>query len=254
LRDKKPLFFLAENVAWILEPKHSQAFWTILKEFENIGYQVSYHLLNANDFWVSQDRKRVIIVWYRNDMWKKFIPPKENLYRPVLKDTIFALWEPLPAKEKNYWNNEKDLIIPNHEYMIGSFSTMFMSRNRVRSWNEPSFTIQAWWRHAPLHPQAPKMKLVGQNKRIFEPWKENLYRRLSVRECARIQTFPDDFIFKYKNVANGYKIIWNAVPVEFARQIAGVIYSDIYEYFKRKSKVELRFDIKGIFEEELVLA
>jgi len=46
------------------------------------------------------------------------------------------------------------------------------------------------------------------------------YRRLSVRECARIQGFPDDFTFYYKNVANGYKMIGNAVAVGFAKEIA----------------------------------
>jgi DNA (cytosine-5)-methyltransferase 1 len=105
-----------------------------------------------------------------------------------------------------------------------------MSRNRVRHRNEPSFTIQAGGRHAPLHPQAPKMEFVEQNKRIFVPGKENLYRRLSVRECARIQTFPDNFLFKYKNVADGYKMIGNAVPVNFAKQLASVIYKDVVEY------------------------
>ena len=71
------------------------------------------------------------------------------------------------------------------------------------------------------------MKFIEQNKRIFVPGKEDLYRRLSVRECARIQTFPDDFVFKYRDVADGYKMIGNAVPVEFAYQIAKKIYADL---------------------------
>ena len=111
-----------------------------------------------------------------------------------------------------------------------------MSRNRVRSWDEPSFTIQAGGRHAPIHPQAPKMKFVGYNKRIFEPGKEDLYRRLSVRECARIQTFPDDFIFYYNDVADGYKMIGNAVPVQFAYHVAKQIFADL-------SKIQ-KIDIK----------
>jgi len=111
--------------------------------------------------------------------------------------------------------------------MIGSFSTIYMSRNRVRSWDEQSFTIQAGGRHAPLHPQAPKMKFIEQNIRVFVPGKEHLYRRLSIRECARIQTFPNDFIFHYKKVAAGYKMIGNAVPVNLAKFLASSIMQQI---------------------------
>lgn len=64
-------------------------------------------------------------------------------------------------------------------------------------------------------------------KRIFVPGKEKLYRRLSVRECARIQTFPDDFIFEYDNIADGYKMIGNAVPVDFAKVLADKIKKDL---------------------------
>jgi DNA (cytosine-5)-methyltransferase 1 len=64
------------------------------------------------------------------------------------------------------------------------------------------------------------MLFVEQNKRIFVPGKESLYRRLSVRECARIQTFPDDFIFYYDNLSDGYKMVGNAVPVNLAKAIA----------------------------------
>ena len=132
----------------------------------------------------------------------------------------------MPAKEKNQSNYEK-CKVPNHEYMIGGFSTIYMSRNRVRPWNGQSFTIQAGGRHAPIHPQAPEMEHVEKNKKIFVPDKEHLYRRLSVRECARIQTFPDDFIFDYDNIAEGYKMIGNAVPVDFAKILADQIKSDL---------------------------
>jgi DNA (cytosine-5)-methyltransferase 1 len=71
------------------------------------------------------------------------------------------------------------------------------------------------------------MKFIEQNKREFVKGKEHLYRRLSVRECARIQTFPDDFIFYYKDVADGYKMIGNAVPVKFAEAIAKKIMEDL---------------------------
>ena len=102
--------------------------------------------------------------------------------------------------------------------MTGSFSTIFMSRNRVRSWDEPSFTIQAGGRHAPIHPQAPKMTFIEQNKREFVKGQEHLYRRLSLRECARIQTFPDEWKFCGKMMSI-YKQIGNAVPVNFAKEL-----------------------------------
>jgi DNA (cytosine-5)-methyltransferase 1 len=114
--------------------------------------------------------------------------------------------------------------------MDSSFSTIYMSRNRVRSWNEPSFTIQAGGRHAPLHPQANKMIWIEKDKWIFDKSSAQPYRRLSVRECAKIQTFPDKFIFKYKNIADGYKMVGNAVPVNFAKILADKIFADIQQY------------------------
>lgn len=229
LSDKKPLFFLAENVSGILLPKHRVAFHQILSDFEQCGYNVSYSLLNARDYSVPQDRKRVIIVGFRKDLKKKFVFPKPENNTLTLKDAIWDLRGSKPALENNRANAESELTVPNHEYMNGGFSTIYMSRNRVRSWDEPSFTIQAGGRHAPIHPQAPKMKFVEQNKRVFVPGKEHMYRRLTVRECARIQTFPDNFIFKYNHVADGYKMIGNAVPVNFAKSIATAIKNQLDE-------------------------
>jgi DNA (cytosine-5)-methyltransferase 1 len=226
IKEKRPKFFLAENVSGILSPRHRPAFVKILESFAELGYNVSYSLLNANDYGVPQDRLRVIIVGYQQQYAKLFRPPQKEKYKPILSDAIKDLEKSVvPALDKNKTNPKQ--VIVNHEYMIGGFSTMYMSRNRVRPWDKPSFTIQAGGRHAPIHPQAPEMLHYGVNDKRFVEGKEHLYRRLSVRECARIQTFPDEHIFHYSSVADGYKMIGNAVPVEFAYRLALQINSDL---------------------------
>jgi DNA (cytosine-5)-methyltransferase 1 len=220
----RPTFFLAENVSGILFSRHSNSFREILERFCELGYNVSYGLLNANDHGVPQDRERVIIVGYRLKGPVFFQPPPPDDHRLVLRDAIYDLRKSAkPAVDKTYAN--KKLAQPNHEYLDSGYSSMFMSRNRVRSWDEPSFTIQAGGRHAPLHPNAPKMEIIGKDKRAFVDGFD--YRRLTVREAARVQTFPDDFVFQYKNVLDGYKMIGNAVPVEFARRLAMQIKTDV---------------------------
>ncbi|MFZ2889677.1 DNA cytosine methyltransferase, partial [Sulfuricurvum sp.] len=175
---------------------------------------------------------------FRNDLNVKFEFPKEFPKKRFLKDVIWDLKDNvLAAKDKNYTHGN-DCAIENHEYMIGGFSTMYMSRNRVREWNEPSFTIQAGGRHAPLHPSAPKMEFVEQNKRIFVPKHEHLYRRLSVRECARIQTFPDTHKFYYDNLSAGYKMVGNAVPPNLAYYLAKQIHDTLKAAVTTDIKVE----------------
>jgi len=228
IAEKQPLFFLAENVAGMLSPKHKPEFMKIIEAFKEIGYNVSFKLLNVKDFEVPQERKRIIVVGYHEKMGKNFEFPEPSNKKVDLREAIGDLPEPIKASEKNKTNGNKTSL-PNHEYMNGGFSTMYMSRNRVRNWEEVSFTIQAGGRHAPLHPQAPKMKVVGKDVQEFIKGKEHLYRRLSVRECARIQTFPDNFVFYYNDVVDGYKMIGNAVPVKFAEAIAKTIMSDLKE-------------------------
>ncbi|WP_041622550.1 DNA cytosine methyltransferase [Oscillatoria nigro-viridis] len=226
VRDKQPLFFLAENVSGILAPRNKEAFTYILSQFEEIGYRVLYKLLNAKNFDVPQDRQRVIVVGYRQNLGFGFEYPQPGTNVLTLKDAIFDLQAIAPMSVKGKLDNYHDCV-PNHECADLGFSSLYMSRNRVRSWSEPSFTIQASGRHAPLHPQASKMILVGKDKRIFDPNSPLPYRRLSVRECARVQTFPDEFIFKYKYIADGYKMVGNAVPVNLARVLASKIFGDI---------------------------
>ncbi|MCL2687172.1 MAG: DNA cytosine methyltransferase [Methanobrevibacter sp.] len=220
IKAKKPMFFLAENVPGMVCKTHLDEFDKFVNSLNELGYNTTYKVLNANDYGVPQDRKRVFVVGFHEELSKNFSFPKPLKNKLTLKDAINDLPDPLPARNKNKANSINYLEIPNHEYMIGDFSSMYMSRNRVRCWDEPSFTIQAGGRHAPCHPQSNKMVKVEKDKHIFDPNSPKPYRRLSVRECARIQTFPDEFIFYYENIADGYKMIGNAVPVKLSEAIA----------------------------------
>jgi DNA (cytosine-5)-methyltransferase 1 len=248
LAETDPLFFLAENVSGILFPKNRRAFSNILEGFCKLGYNVSFGLLNANDYGVPQDRERVIIVGYRSDTKLHFEPPTRVTERPTLKDAIWDLRDSAkPARN----GSDAEPELANHHFLTGGYSTIYMSRNRVRQWHQPSFTIQAGGRHAPLHPQAPVMELVGTDVRQFVRGAEHLYRRLTVRECARVQTFPDDFTFVYRNVNDGYKMVGNAVPVELARRLGRCISKDLSELRVRQRRKRLRGTVRRFGENNL---
>lgn len=221
IRDKRPVFFVAENVSGMLAARHRKAVQEFISLFEDIGYNVNLKLLNAKDFGVAEDRERVFFIGFRKDVNIPFFTyPTPLDSRLTLKDVIWDLKDSaIPAKEKNKTNGD-DCIVANHEYYIGTYSPIFMSRNRVRGWDEPGFTVQASGRQCQLHPQAPKMENIGLNHFRFVPGCEHLYRRMSVREVARIQGFPDNFQFIYNDVDYGYKMVGNAVPVNLAYSVA----------------------------------
>jgi DNA (cytosine-5)-methyltransferase 1 len=235
LKAKKPLFFLAENVPGMLTKRHENELRGIKQAFIDAGYNLSVTLVNAVDYGVPQDRKRVLFIGYRKDLNKTFImpPPCDDGNRKTLRDAIGDIADIKPASRRSgLVDPPGSLELPNHEYMLGSFSSMYMSRNRVRGWDEPAFTVQASGRQCQLHPQAPKMEKIRDGLFAFKKDFENLYRRLSVREAARIQTFPDSFIFYYRDIDDGYKMIGNAVPVELSRIIAEKIELDLKSVLK----------------------
>lgn len=221
LKDKQPLFFVAENVSGMLASRNAQAVSSFLRLFDEAGYNVNLKMLNANDFDVPEDRDRVFYVGFRKDLnIQRFDYPSPLKRRKTLRDAIWDLKDnAIPALDKNKTNGDK-CVVDNHEYYIGTFSSIFMSRNRVRSWDEPAFTVQASGRQCQLHPQAPKMIKINANLHEFVRGAEYLYRRMTVREVARIQTFPDNYKFIYSDLNYGYKMIGNAVPVNLAYHLA----------------------------------
>ena len=225
LKSVQPKFFLAENVSGMLADRHSEAVKNIIKMFEECGYDVSLTLVNAKDYGVAQERKRVFYIGFRKDLNIKFDFPKgsteDDNNKITLRDIIWDLQDSaVPAGEKNQHNPN---AIKYNEYFIGSYSPIFMSRNRVKSWDEQAFTVQASGRQCQIHPQAPKMIKVDKNDCRFVEGKENLYRRMTIREVARVQGFPDNFKFVYNNTNDAYKMIGNAVPVNLAYEVACAI-------------------------------
>ena len=221
LKEKQPLFFVAENVSGMMSKRHATAVGGFLRLFDEAGYDVNLKLLNANDYDVAEDRQRVFYIGFRKDLGvKDFLYPNPMKHKPTLRECIWDLRElAIPARDRNKTNGDRCKVL-NHEFFVGGYSSIFMSRNRVRSWDEPAYTVQASGRQCQLHPQAPKMIKIGANSHIFVPGLEHLYRRMTVREVARIQGFPDDFRFIYDDINYGYKMIGNAVPVNLAYHVA----------------------------------
>lgn len=233
-----PKFFVIENVDGIISDKHFHTFISFLTTLESIGYQVDYSLLNAADYRIPQDRKRVFIVGFSEEINCEYSFPEPVKTKINLRQAIGDL-----TSEPRLFVDE---LVPkqiggvlNNDVYAAPFDAKFMSRNRVRSWDMQSFTIQAQAKNCPLHPQAPPMCYISENKRIFVPGKEHLYRRLSVRECARIQSFPDSFRFVYDHIKDGYKMVGNAVPPRLARRIAESIQSALRNSVKKSTQIVL---------------
>ena len=220
----------------------------IIQDFESAGYKVKTELVNARDYGVPQMRERVFIVGVREDIALDFEYHFPNPTHGNDKELL-----PFVTIQDAIGDLEND---PG-EWYEGSFSPIYLSRNRKKGWNEQSFTIQASGRQAPLHPSGQPMKKIDSDEWIL-PGDKNEHRRLSVREIARIQTFPDWFEFSDGNnksiSKNGrlnkvYKQIGNAVPVELARVIAKPIAEWALENQNNLQKFRIESEQLNLFDE-----
>lgn len=218
VREIKPKFFLAELVSDRND---------FMPMFEKTGYNVSMNIANAKDYGTAQDRRRVFYVGFRKNIKVRWTFPAGSTRddggedKLTLRETIWNLRNTaVPALDK-YSPNPK--AKNSNEYYTGDFTATYMTSNRVKDWDEQAFTVQPSGRLCQLHPQAPKMEKLSEDKFRFVKGKEDLYRRLTIRECARVQGFPDNFRFIYNKVNDAYKMIGSAVPVPLAHEIAEAI-------------------------------
>lgn len=204
IRDKKPMFFLAENVRGILSLAGGKAIKKIEEDFASAGYRVQKQLFNVADYGVPQIRKRVIIAGTRDDLptASEFKFPKPTHCSPDKCSKLGLLpWVSVGEAMKKFPDPDSDNNIVNHIY----------SKYKVTNRN---FTGHRWT--DPAKP-SPTILARGNGKggvcAIQHPMN---HRRMSIREQAAIQTFPDFFEFLGK-MNSCYRQVGNAVPVLFGK-------------------------------------
>ena len=220
---KQPKFFVIENVKGMLDDKFKDVFDDFVNRLDGAGYDVQWALLDAANYRIPQNRERVFFIGFKKGLDARFAFPNPTCDEPVTLERAIGDITETP----NYYSGGKsesvlpiDIKRPNHDVLTSKFGPFYYRGNRRRGWNQPSFTINATADFAPLHPSSPKMMYFGHENWNFQKDKIGDYRRLSVRECARIQTFPDSFIFEYEDIKDGYKMVGNAVPPRLGQALA----------------------------------
>lgn len=242
----QPEYFVAENVSG-LQKLRGGAFLEeqcrVFKKAGTRGYRLTAKVLDARDYGVPQRRKRMVIVGVRRDLDRVFFFPapthgpstrRSGLLVPYTSHGAVIADLPLWPKGEFYERPHDP---------EGHMSWYYMSRNRKARWDEPSFTIVANWRHVTLHPASSVMTLTWSN--LADGWKQRWDfsgeyehivghperpklkepRRLSWRECARIQTFPHDFE-PHGDVESKFEQIGNAVPPLLAKVLVEHLLSE----------------------------
>lgn len=236
---KMPKVIVFENVKGLLSTKYidgrnlSEVIVEDLSTMNGIGYSVVYQLVNASDYGVPQNRQRVLFVGVRKDLERTFKFPqkqkKDNLtLRHILdvpadvENNVDWPFSPQALEMINYINEGGSWKDVPYEHLAPRFQRI---RDDMKKYHSPNF-----YRRFSRDEICGTITASAQpeNCGIIHPT-EN--RRYTVREVARIQTFPDDFKFVTdtpKNITAMYKVIGNAVPVNLAYNIAKAIMEQVF--------------------------
>lgn len=237
--DKMPKVFLFENVKGLMSSKYVDGRNLVdviagdLETMNDLGYRVSYKVVNASDYRVPQRRERLIMIGIRKDLGKTFVFPEPMSREGLTLGDILDIPEDVP--------NQVDWpLSPQAASMIkripegGSWKSIAYEelsprfqriRDDMKRYHAPNF----YRRFARTEINGTiTASAQPENCGIIHP----VYnRRYTIREIARIQTFPDEFLFAddtAKNITAMYKVIGNAVPVKLAEIIAEAIYDQVF--------------------------
>lgn len=211
----QPKMFVMENVAAMATHLKGKTMKTIVEAFENAGcgYKVKYEVLNSANYGIAQERRRIVVVGTRSDIDTEFSYPAKSKKTYTIKDVIHDL----PRLESGQKSN-----IPNHVAMKHS-AQMLKKMSYVKDGGDrmdipeelrpKSGDIRKYIRYDSTK---PSVCVTGDMRKIFH-YEQN--RALTARELARIQSFPDDFIFEGASIQIQQQI-GNAVPPKLAYRIA----------------------------------
>ncbi|MDE6578198.1 MAG: DNA (cytosine-5-)-methyltransferase [Muribaculaceae bacterium] len=203
LQEKKPRYLIAENVKGLLSANRGKAFPMIIKEFERAGYHIKFKLFNASEFGVPQKRERVIIVGFReySDYAHFSFPKPTTIFNKVpLRDVL------------NESDNSNERLFFSEKAVAGMMAVRDkMNKGRAQSLDEPCNTISSHLAKVSLNSTDPVLFINGR------------YRRFSSNECARIQSFPESFLWDSVSEAKQLKAIGNAVPPVLMWHIANAL-------------------------------
>ena len=265
IKAKRPKVFLFENVKGLVGKKHRHTFDKLLEEFNRIGYQVSWKVLNAWDYGVAQKRERVFIVGVRNDLGFSFVfpePEPEDYRTKVLRDVIGDLPDPgvkltdkqiaflernpvSVAKNRPVTMNEPSrtiptvmhkgvpygLFYPNHEYKpLSKKAINGAMRRKLRGNFGSALRHQSWDK-----PAGTLTCQIAKDPTTYLPPAESMknIRRFTVRECLRIQSAPDWYVLPDDiSLSAQYRIVGNGVPCRVAWYLGRALADQLKEVMR----------------------
>jgi DNA (cytosine-5)-methyltransferase 1 len=199
LRHVRPRAFVVENVNGMVFGDNHDLLMNQIVRYRLAGYRVKWAVLNAKDYGVAQNRRRVFLVGIRSDHELEYEFPKPTHG---------------PGTDKSYSSQLRAIGSlsrwPEGEFNTEPFHWYYLSRRRRHPWGQPSPCIVGHWRHVPLHPSSPPLRRI--NTDHWEFTRDGKARRLSYSECAALQGFPRSWAWKRGNVRDRFQMVGNAVP------------------------------------------
>lgn len=192
-KDKQPEICIAENVKGLMTLHGGAIFKRVVQAFNEAGYNTYHQLINSADYGVPQKRERMIMVCVRKDLETEFVfPEKTNVGNWVPLSVAVPI---LAIDEQKYYFSERAV-----QGMKNAKNNM--KRGLAQSLDAPCLTVTSHLAKVSLNSRDPVL--------LVDPEKER-YRRFTPREAARIQSFPDTFVFAGSE-ADAYRQIGNAIP------------------------------------------